>query len=286
MTQPMQPTAASDHARHDPALIAALADREPALEARESALANELVARCDQCRDLFADLVAIRDAMPASATPVRPRSFTLTEGDARRLRSGWRRFVGYFGSARDAISRPLAIGFTTIGIVALVVTASPFQLAFGGASTAGPVVLSTIGAAVPGGAAGGAGGAAQPAASAGPAEPSRELIGLQASGAPSAAASSAPASTAGPSAAAASQDTGRAATEPYATGGETGVFTGSNDTDNESPDIDADQQATKSTDTTFGADRGLSLGLIVGGSCLIVGLGLFALRWSSRRLTA
>ena len=46
-------------------------------------------------------------ALPTTATPARPRDFTLTIGDAARLRrGGWRRILGFFGSARDSISRP------------------------------------------------------------------------------------------------------------------------------------------------------------------------------------
>ena len=283
MTQPTQPTAASDHARHDPALIAALADREPGLEARDLARARELVVRCEGCRDLLADLVIIRDAIPASMTPARPRAFTLAAADAERLRStGWRRLVGFFGSARDGFSRPLAVGFTTIGIVALVVTASPFSF---GASSAAPV-LSTVGNAVP---AAGAGGAApQPAATAAAAQApaSAEVTDLYASAAASAAASYAPAANQAPSAApSASSDYGRnTVAGPVASGGESGrVFTGSNDTDNDTSDAD-EQEASKSTGAVAGIGAGPSLGIIVGGLCLIVGFGLFALRWTSRRL--
>jgi len=284
MTHPQQPTAASDHARHDTALIAALADREPDLEARDLTRARELVAQCERCRDLLADLVIIRDAIPASAAPARPRAFTLSEADARRLRStGWRRFIGFFGSARDAFSRPLAIGFTTIGIVALVVTSSPFQLGFMGSSGAAPV-LSTVGAAVPAGGGGAGGAAPQPAASAAAAAPSTEVTGLYASAAASAApASAAPAPSA--SSAPAASDAGRTAYgESYASGETGGVFTGSSDTDVQTPDIDAGDQATKTTETNLRLASGPSLGIVVGGIFLILGFGLFALRWTSRRL--
>jgi hypothetical protein len=279
MTHPQQPTAAIDHARHDTALIAALADRKPDLEPRDLTRARELVAQCEGCRDLLADLVIIRDAIPASATPARPRGFTLSEADARRLMStGWRRFIGFFGSARDAFSRPLAIGFTTIGIVALVVTSSPFQLGFMGSSGAAPV-LSTVGAAVQAGGGGAGGAAPQPAASAAAAAPSTEVTGLYAS----AAASAAPAPSA--SSAPAAADAGRTAYgESYASGETGGVFTGSNDTDVQTPDINADDQATKTTETNLRLASGPSLGIVIGGFFLILGFGLFALRWTSRRL--
>jgi hypothetical protein len=287
MTQPLQPQAASNHARHDTALIAALADRKPGLEPRDLARARELVSQCDGCRDLLADLVIIRDAIPVTGTPARPRTFTLTTADARRLRAtGWRRFIGFFGSARDGLSRPLAIGFTTIGIVALVVTASPLRL---GASTG--AVLSTIGNSVSGAGVGAA--APQSAASAAaesaapaPAQRSAEVTNLYASAAASAAASYAPAANPAPSPApSASSDNGRnTVAGPIASGGESGrVFTGSNDTDNDTSDAD-EQEASKGTGGVAGIGAGPSLGIVVGGLCLILGIMFFALRWTARRL--
>jgi hypothetical protein len=290
MTDPLQPEAASDHARHDPSLIAALAARDADRDARDVAAAQDLVARCTACRDLLGDLVIIQGALPMASTPTRPRDFTLTDADSRRLRgSGWRRVLGFFGSARDAFSKPLAIGFTTIGIVALVVTAAP-GISFGMAS--GPE-LSTVGAPVPG-----AGGAApQAAASAAASEPSREVAGAVATSAPSAAASmaaaapSASGTTFGPVANAAassppsSQGERSATVQPYATDGDTGgVFTGSNDTDDQAGDADAIEQLTDAAATPV-RDGGPSLGLVIAGISLILGLGLFALRWTSGRLS-
>ena len=227
-----------------------------------------------------------------ASTPTRPRDYTLTDADARRLRgSGWRRVLGFFGSARDAFSKPLAVGFTTIGIVALVVTAAP-GISFGMASSGAAPELSTIGAPVQG-----AGGAApQPAASAAASEPSREIAGAVATSAPSAAASmaaaapSASGTTFGPVASAAaasapsSQGERSAAIHPYATDGDTGgVFTGSNDTDDQPGDADAIEQLTDAAATPV-RDGGPSFGIVIAGLSLILGLGLFALRWTSRRL--
>lgn len=286
----MQPAAAADHGRHDPALIAALVDGEPDAHAPDAIRARELVAQCERCRDLFADLSMIRAALPTSMTPRRPRAFTLTAADAQRLRStGWRRTLGFFGSARDAFSRPLAIGFTTIGIVAMLVTASPLSFGFMGSSGAASPVLSTVGNAVP---AAGGGGAAPAASAPASAEPSRQLAELGASPAASAAAAaSAPAAASAAAAPAPSpepSDSGRtAAGEPYASGGETsGVFTGSNDTDDQAGDADTDEPVAAAKDATVRTDGGLPLGIVVGGVCLIAGFGLFALRWTSRRIGA
>ena len=291
MTQPQQSPAALDHARHDSALIAAFADRVHDLSDADRTLANDRIAVCEGCRDLFADLVIIRDQLATSATPARPREFTLTAEDARRLRStGWRRALGFFGSARDAFSRPLAIGFTTIGIVALAVTASPLSFGMSGGQSAAAPVLETVGNGV-----GGAGGAA-PAASAAGVGPSQDIAGVVVSAAPSAAASAA-ASEAAPSASAAasaapasaaftaSGPAPTAATGPSSKGGDSGqVFTGSNDSDNVYGDDDGD-----STDATPVAGRAVtsdarSLGLAFGAVCLVLGFGLFVLRWTSRRL--
>jgi hypothetical protein len=127
---------ASDHASHDTILVASLADHS--LPATERAAAGALVASCSQCADLQADLLALRAATRAMPTPARTTDYTLTESDAARLRSGgWRRFVAILGTSRDALSRPLAIGLTTLGLAGLLVTAAP-SLMLGGASSAGP----------------------------------------------------------------------------------------------------------------------------------------------------
>ena len=96
------------------------------------------------------------------------------------------------------------------------------------------------------------------------------------------AASAAPA----PASFAASQPATTATTGPTSKDGDYGqVFTGSNDTDNVYGDDDGD-----ATDATTGvAGRSLmsggpSLGILIGAICLILGFGLFALRWTSRRL--
>ena len=59
--------------------------------------------------------------------------------------------LGFFGSARDGFTRPLAIGLTTLGLAGLLVGDRPLDHRSGGAAT-----LSTVGAAIPNGAAGAA----------------------------------------------------------------------------------------------------------------------------------
>ena len=121
------PFTSSDHASHDTILVASLADHS--LPASERTAAEALVAACSQCADLHADLLALRAATRAMPTPPRPTDYTLTPRDAVRLRSGgWRRFVAILGTSRDALSRPLAVGLTTLGLAGLLVATLPSLL--------------------------------------------------------------------------------------------------------------------------------------------------------------
>ena len=118
-----------DHAGHDLLRVAEAADRG-------GRLPTEL-AGCADCVALHADLVALTTALPSAALPVRPRDYTLTPADAARLRpGGWRRILGAIGSSRDVITRPLAIGFTTLGLAGLLVATVPGVLP-GSGGTAG-----------------------------------------------------------------------------------------------------------------------------------------------------
>jgi hypothetical protein len=273
MTELLQPAAATAHERHDPELIAALAARKPDLSARDLDRARELVQRCSGCRDLLADLTALQVALPTTSTPTRRRDFTLTTADADRLhRRGWRRAIGFFGSSRDGFSRPLAVGFTTIGLAALLFTAiSNVPFATGGA------VLSTVGSPVGVGA-----GAAAPA----PAASAAPTIGANAAAAGASAAAPLPSAAPVPAASSLAERQSLTA-EPYATDGDQGgVFSGSNDTDTQSEEggTPPDEVSGDSGLLSLPGDDGLPLGVAIGGISLIIGLGLFALRWTSRRL--
>jgi len=126
--------------------MAALAARGHDLTPTELDRAHAALESCDQCADLFADLVAVSAAIPTAALPARPRDFTLTPADAARLRSrGLRRWFSAIGSARDGITFPLALGLTTMGIAGLLLATVPSALSgAGGAAQA----LSTVGSAV------------------------------------------------------------------------------------------------------------------------------------------
>ena len=130
------------HARHDPLRVAEAVDRGGRLA--------PVMQFCDPCGRLYADLLALTAAIPLGALPSRPRDFTLRADDARRLRTAvWRAWWRAIGSARDAVTRPLAIGFTTLGLAGLLLTATSTLLPTAGSAAASPEfdrILSTGGA--------------------------------------------------------------------------------------------------------------------------------------------
>lgn len=253
MTEPNQPANLSDHAAHDPAWMAALATRDPDLSPSERTRAQAALESCGACADLLADLVALSAAIPTAAIPARPRDFTLTAADAARLRpNGLRRLLKAIGSARDGVTFPLALGLTTMGIAGLLVATVP---SFAGGATGGaaPVALSPVGEAVPAPAASAAAAApsAAPAASAVRGQ-GTEVYGMTA-----------------------------APTSETSGGGE--VFTG----DDGDGRLDAERQdaGDMAGDAIVRDDgTGLSMLAVVATTLLVAGLGLFALRWSVRRL--
>ncbi len=268
MTDRSRPTTPPTHATHDLERIAALAARDADLDPTVGEAARAQVAACSACRDLLADLIVLAAAVPVAAVASRPRDFTLTEADAARLRpEGWRRVLGFVGSARDGFTRPLAIGLTTIGLAGLLVATLPgalggFTLGSGGAAT-----LSTLGNAIPG--------------------PTSKLDGtsFEASAAPAAAGTGgASAARAAPYAPATrAQEGPQTSGQPVVdTTGEGGTFTGAGD------GTTAERNAASgdlSVGAAIGEDRsGLTALAILAGAILIVGLGLFGLRWTARRL--
>ena len=119
------------HAGHDPLRVAEAVDRGARLV--------PVLDLCARCVGLYTDLLVLTAALPLSAVPARPRSFTLTAEDARRLRpGGWRGWWSAVGSARDNLTRPLAIGISTLGLAGLLLTAAPTLLVgVGGAMSSG-----------------------------------------------------------------------------------------------------------------------------------------------------
>jgi hypothetical protein len=117
----MQHPNPSDHARHDPTLIAGHAAGD--LADTERARADALLAECEDCSELRRDLVALAAAtrsVPAPATLA--RDLRLAPEQAARLRRGsWlRRLLQPFGAPGSPF-RPMATAFTSLGIVGLVV---------------------------------------------------------------------------------------------------------------------------------------------------------------------
>jgi hypothetical protein len=125
----------ASHAEHDPLLVAALAAGD--LEPADRELATSLASTCAECALLEADLRAIATASAALPARTRPRDFSLRAEDAARLRRrGWRGLVRAFAGPRSGALRPLATGLTTLGIAGLLVAAMPaFPL---GGSAAAP----------------------------------------------------------------------------------------------------------------------------------------------------
>ena len=61
-------------------------------------------------------------------------------------RGGWRGWWSAVGSARDTLTRPLAIGITTLGLAGLLLTAAPtLLLGVGGAASSGAAELGATG---------------------------------------------------------------------------------------------------------------------------------------------
>lgn len=247
------------HEAHDRLLVASLVDRS--IGDAERARAEAQLASCAACAQLHDELVAIAVATRALPVPARTRDFTLTPADAARLRgSWWRRLIAAIGSTRDVFSRPLAIGLTTLGVAGLLVSTVPMPFGAGGATA--ERAAAPIGAATEDGTAGSAAG---------------DNFTMQSSAAPALPGESGPAMAAtGPSpepsvvAEAAPEDL-----EPDVLfgGGETSPLPG---------EPDANRNAHQ---TGFDASgSGPSPMFIVAGLLLMMGLGLFGLRWTARRL--
>ena len=120
------------HRRHQPIEVAAAADRGASIPA--------WLAGCLACLALRADLLALASAAPSAAIPRRTRDLRLSPRDAARLRSRARWWtLDWFGTPRDRVSRPLALGLTTMGLVGVLLTAIPLPTpGFAGASGAAP----------------------------------------------------------------------------------------------------------------------------------------------------
>jgi hypothetical protein len=278
------------HARHDRHLVAAFAADD--LEPIGRTEAETLVATCRDCAELFADLKVIALATAALPDVPRTRDFRITAADAARLRPrGWRALVDAIGGARATFSRPLAAGLTTLGIVGLLITTVPGAL--GGLSFS---TGSSAGA--PAAAAPDAGRNGMSNASAAPASAAAApAVGQGVAASP-------PAVALGPSAAASSAattdtqvktdvptSTSRDSVEAVASAAPVFGIAGPPGTKGgRGTGAGAAASGGATDESTAGAIFGSSSGsgtsplFLVSIVCLVAGLGLFAARWSARRL--
>lgn len=275
------PRASASHASHDTMLVASLADHS--LAPSERTAAEALVAACGPCADIYNDLLALQSATKAMPTPTRPRDYALTPDDAVRLRpGGWRRFVAAFGTSRDMLSRPLAVGLTTLGLAGLLVATIPSVLP-GQATSSVPTEPSALSAAGQGGpvTVEGAPGAGQDTSGQGPAA-------ALPSGAPASGDALAPVydtvASPAPVVAAPSGRIGSALSDGVTpTPGLGAITNGSGKGQVAAPGQPSTLTASTATDLTADS-TGISTLVILSGAFLIAGLGLFAIRWTARRL--
>ena len=257
----------SDHDGHDRYLIAAFATDD--LTGAELTDATALVARCQDCAALLADLRSIASATAELPVPARTRDFRLSEEDARRLRpGGWRQVVGFLAGPRLAFAKPLATALTTIGLAGLLLFSVSGFLSFG---SAGAAPLSATGNGAPSAASEAGAPAARPSAAASPA--ASATGGLPQTGAQYPAASGAPGA---PSAAPA------ASVAPVQ---------GDRNAASSSTSQKSDQGQPSPTDTATGGSNfyssaagGPPLIVVLSTLAIGVGLALFAIRWGARRL--
>jgi len=284
------PRITAGHPAHDTVLVASLIDHS--LPASDRNAAQHMVDTCRFCAELHSDLLALRNATRALPTPPRPRDYRLTSADAERLRpAGIRRWIVAFGSPRDAITRPLAIGLTTLGIVGLLVSGAP-ALSIGSSSSSASGDRTAAGAPQPA--------ASQPALDATVSAPAAGAGAAEATGAPVAAAA-ASAAAAPPAAAAASA--APAAPNVFAPAPATAPANSSSDYLTDQARASGGAAGVKATapaapipgignqDRPVGvqgtqpAEPGPAISVVaVSGILLLAGLGLFLLRWMARRV--
>jgi hypothetical protein len=118
----------TSHGRHDRFAIA---------EALGGGSVPATVGTCPACGQLHRDLQSIQTALRHAWTPRRHRDLRLSAADlASRRPVLWRRLLAAVGSCLDAVTRPLAVGLTGLGLAGLVLANVP--AGFVGASGAAP----------------------------------------------------------------------------------------------------------------------------------------------------
>jgi anti-sigma factor RsiW len=127
----MDRTYSAAHASHDELLIARLYGGD--VDEDERARALELMADCEECAALFADLGAIAAATEAMPVSPRPRDFRLTERDAARLHRGRRVWSGVFGLG---LRRSLGGSLAALGLAGVLLTGAASFLGASGSGAA------------------------------------------------------------------------------------------------------------------------------------------------------
>jgi len=113
------------HVRHDRFAIA---------EAVGTDFLPVTLRSCPACGALHADLLSLQRAVREAWTPSRPRDLRLSVADALRLRRrSWRQRFALIGGPGDALTRPLALSFTALGLIGLLLTTIPVGLSMGSA---------------------------------------------------------------------------------------------------------------------------------------------------------
>ena len=288
------------HPTHDTMLVAALVDHSIPIPERDAA--QRMVETCRLCAELHADLLALRTATRALPTPPRPRDYFVSAADAQRLRpSGLRRWIAAIGGSRDAITRPLAIGLTTLGIVGLLVSGAPL-LSVGSATSSargGPAAAEAPAPAASQPAMDVAG--AAPSAGRGAAAPATGGANAAAAASPGPA-QSPPGFAPAPAGASAAPVSGRTPTallpglppatsaqpangSPEFLGDQSGGAGGANAT---APSIgrEQDHPVAATGSQPVEPETGVPAVLVVSGLLFVAGLGLFLLRWMARRVGA
>lgn len=127
------------HVRHDRFAIA---------EAVGTEFLPMTLRTCPACGALHADLLSLQRAVREAWTPSRPRDLRLSVADALRLRRlSWRERLALIGGPADALTRPLALSFTALGLIGLLLTTIPVGLPMGSAGASTELDRTTIAAA-------------------------------------------------------------------------------------------------------------------------------------------
>ena len=240
---------AGTHRDHDPILISAAAAAD--VNGRSLTETRWLLARCADCRLLAADLRAIAAATRQVPPVRRPRGFTIDPGAVGGMgRVRWRRLLGAMGGPRFGLAAPVGGALTALGLAGMLLTTVPAVSTGRGGDTdaAGAVRVETDSP--------GPGTTIEEPAAVGPGaeEPGVDAAGL----------GSAEVGPGGPKRAGrqevAGRDPGTTERGPLPTTGPTAAQGGT---------------SRRTAETTLA---------VLSGSFLIVGLGLFGMRWTGRRL--